>query len=801
MASQYFVKEVPAIEKHLANNLYEGFMVDGVKHGQGRYTWADGQVTIGNWIHGECSAFTKERQRRNPIQFPEAVPAKATRSQILSVTQAKGTMSKKKPMKDCCVACKTQCTFSFQCLNCTTGYCDKCDEHFEVQGFKTKRPPCKCMIHQDGKAVAIAIVPVNQQDIFDVWNVLEVEGHFLDRIASTSAKHIIFIINFSHSTTRGIKCTTLCEVGSLNTVSQTKLFEHESVRVYIRDCQPQPAAFAHLQKRWNNPAIPLPPMSLNTRCYDHDWASLFTEGRMDVDSLTIKSFRLTRDSITNDFITFVPRQLDVGTAWSSVKPPPRHYTLCGPRPTIMVYIGILKSMNAQSIRREYAGYLTAKTGRFFHSTVKDGSCMFDTVKGSIDTTVLMNEWLKLVEWLERQPGPVEAQEIAKMKLVHVVYHGWKSRPDQIQNGFTEERYLFENCKNQNFTSFDTSFDLAQQFIANPSEVLTDANCTSIIRIPVFQFADNVEIPGFRQTKSVQGKNTFGMFGPLPGESKMGSIMMERSDADDSIFPKNVSRVKIYPSVVNLIKQALAPPRVLKRRLTNQQLNTFADNVCDRYLSKLSSPACRDYKNILMAYRIECTMHLDDQHFSLERLKEQFQGLTKDILKALQPKIRVAMIAVEDISNIATFCLDRYYKMCLGNGSARFRDQKMARAMVLSLWHVVGYHCHKATTDGHRDYLINIDMDDFETVIEAPIKNLQSRGKQHIACKDWSGEATQIVIGALEFMNLYEKKKVSGTQWYYMYRKICDIVIGQDTCPWCYSSTTRLKKAAKAAKSG
>jgi hypothetical protein len=224
-----------------------------------------------------------------------------------------------------------------------------------------------------------------------------------------------------------------------------------------------------------------------------------------------------------------------------------------------------------------------------------------------------------------------------MKLVHIVYHGWKSRPEQIQNGFTENRYLFENCKNQNFTSFDTSFDLAQQFIANPSEVLTNANCTSIIRIPVFQFANNVEIPGFRQTKSVQGKNTFGMFGPLPGESKMGSIMMERSDADDSIFPKNVSRVKIYPSVVNLIKQALAPPQVLKRRLTNQQLNTFADNVCDRYLSKLSSPACIDYKDILMAYRIECTMHLDDQHFSLERLKEQFQGLTKDILKALQPK--------------------------------------------------------------------------------------------------------------------------------------------------------------------
>ena len=156
--SEYFVKELPAIEKHLANNIYEGFMLGGVKHGQGRYTWADGHVTIGNWIHGVCSAFTAERERRNPIQFPGAVPAKATRSKKLSVTQAK---AKKKPMKDCCVACKTQCTFSFQCLNCTTGYCDSCDERFEAQGFKKKRPPCKCMIHQDGKAVAIAMVPVN----------------------------------------------------------------------------------------------------------------------------------------------------------------------------------------------------------------------------------------------------------------------------------------------------------------------------------------------------------------------------------------------------------------------------------------------------------------------------------------------------------------------------------------------------------------------------------------------------------------------------------------------------------------
>jgi hypothetical protein len=53
------------------------------------------------------------------------------------------------------------------------------------------------------------VMEAGDVDIFDVCNVLEVEGHFLDRIASTSAKHIIFIINFSNRTTRGIKCTTL----------------------------------------------------------------------------------------------------------------------------------------------------------------------------------------------------------------------------------------------------------------------------------------------------------------------------------------------------------------------------------------------------------------------------------------------------------------------------------------------------------------------------------------------------------------------------------------------------------------
>jgi hypothetical protein len=291
-----------------------------------------------------------------------------------------------------------------------------------------------------------------------------------------------------------------------------------------------------------------------------------------------------------------------------------------------------------------------------------------------------------------------------------------------------------------------------------------------------------------------------MFGPLTGESKMGSIMMERSDADDTFFPRNVSRVKIYPSVVNFIKQTLAPPLVLKRGLTNGQLNTFADNVCSRYLSNLSGPACKKNRTILMAFRIECTMHLDDQNFCLEKLIDQFQQTTQGLLEKLQQKIQVTMIAIEDVRNMATFCLGRYYRMCLGNSKTLFRDQKMARAMVLSLWHVVGYHCHKATTDAHKNYLINVDMDDFATVEQQPMKILKSHDRQQELRIDWTQqpEATRkTVTDALQGMNLFEMQKKDGSvRWYYMYRKVCDIVDGQGTCPWCYSSTTRLKKAAK-----
>ena len=43
----YFVELLNAIEEHFKFNLYEGYKRDGIKEGPGRYTWADGHVTIG----------------------------------------------------------------------------------------------------------------------------------------------------------------------------------------------------------------------------------------------------------------------------------------------------------------------------------------------------------------------------------------------------------------------------------------------------------------------------------------------------------------------------------------------------------------------------------------------------------------------------------------------------------------------------------------------------------------------------------------------------------------------------------
>jgi hypothetical protein len=247
----YFIEVFEAIEEHFTFNLYEGYKCEGIKQGTGRYTWADGHVTVGEWINGQCSTFEEELQRRTinvsmtatrstkkMVQKPQSAltpggikkmssndisllatqragivradtadclravsklelsgrtfkndwqlstlsqtfansvyfqAQKAHRDEVINAlvamrAEAESAAKKKKTvMKDYCVACKTQCTFTFQCLNCTTGYCERCEGANKKHGFQKRRPPCKCVINENGRAVAIRIVDVNEMDTF-----------------------------------------------------------------------------------------------------------------------------------------------------------------------------------------------------------------------------------------------------------------------------------------------------------------------------------------------------------------------------------------------------------------------------------------------------------------------------------------------------------------------------------------------------------------------------------------------------------------------------------------------------------
>ena len=59
------------------NELFEGFMVNGLRHGDSRFTWADNDVMICNWMNGRCPAHDKiDKQKKEPIALGK------TRSQI-----------------------------------------------------------------------------------------------------------------------------------------------------------------------------------------------------------------------------------------------------------------------------------------------------------------------------------------------------------------------------------------------------------------------------------------------------------------------------------------------------------------------------------------------------------------------------------------------------------------------------------------------------------------------------------------------------------------------------------------------
>lgn len=118
--------------------------------------------------------------------------------------------------------------------------------------------------------------------------------------------------------------------------------------------------------------------------------------------------------------------------------------------------------------------------------------------------------------------------------------------------------------------------------------------------------------------------------------------------------------------------------------------------------------------MLMSFRIEFTMALNESHKTLESLRDQLRPLKAQLLQKLQPYFKSSFIALEDIHTFCRWSLSRYNKICKGNSNTPFDDQLLARHLVLSLWHGVGYHQFRFTQRMHKDYLVDLDMTGYDT---------------------------------------------------------------------------------------
>ena len=158
-------------------------------------------------------------------------------------------------------------------------------------------------------------------------------------------------------------------------------------------------------------------------------------------------------------------------AWSAVNPPKGFCIICGPRPSLIVYMG---GFNINAVRHEFATKLKEFTGKHF-TTAKKGKNIFQQSSASVDVTVLLHAWLDTVGILQRKV-PDNYAEIQKMKLLRIIYHGWKSKPEEIdQFPQTDEdnssEDLWDRCRqgNDNIEQYDSdenwdfeaTFDLAR----------------------------------------------------------------------------------------------------------------------------------------------------------------------------------------------------------------------------------------------------------------------------------------------------------------------------------------------------
>ena len=314
--------------------------------------------------------------------------------------------------------------------------------------------------------------------------------HFQDgRRASANVQDLIFVIEFRRKGASQHHIKALCHIGSLESHIQSQLLKTKEIQEYVANFPGfKPPAFCELQNQWQKPPQPYPNISLNTAEIEQDWNRAFGERKEDIDSLDIKNFYLSRQSIQNELPELLQRrQVEIGTGWSAVNPPKGFCIICGPRPSLIVYMG---GFNINAVRQEFANKLKQSTGKHF-TTAKKGKNIFQQSSASVDVTVLLQAWLDTVGILQ-QRFQENSAEIQKMRLLRIIYHGWKSQPgeiDQFPQAEDEDdssEDLWERCMQGNHSidhydsdenfDFEATFDLAQKYCLTEHSELTQDTC-------------------------------------------------------------------------------------------------------------------------------------------------------------------------------------------------------------------------------------------------------------------------------------------------------------------------------------
>ena len=228
-------------------------------------------------------------------------------------------------------------------------------------------------------------------------------------------------------------------------------------------------------------------------------------------------------------------------------------------------------LNANDIKKMFAKKLGDMTRSCFFPA-DSGTNMFQGSTASVDVITLFTAWLQVVEQLKHNGQ--DDTDISKMELLSIVFHGWKSDPRLIDDAFKLEG-MYSDCK-ADCDEFTAAYDIGQKYESSKYE----ANClkreqagqtldSSLVRVPVFAVPSG-SFPGFKSS-------CWSMFATLcPGEEPMGSIMLQRHSDDATLLPTNVTRVKVYSSIVNLIKGYLHLTGVKFDDMTYQQLKGHGD---------------------------------------------------------------------------------------------------------------------------------------------------------------------------------------------------------------------------------